>query len=241
MGAHPPKRVFAPTGRNRFPCPPTTCRSCFMGAREGGWWGSEARLRGHHRRQECRRSVGWATLLSPLQHGSAPTKTSFGADGKKQLFRPTNDLQKLFLESLSDFRGIPLVFLNFRPSNLSDPPRKCRISDSVASAFLKNSQSDRLLSGGGARYGSVRQRRHYGGGRTGTRRKCQQQTEETREPECSHLVKRAHPRGRRQNVGASRLGRLQRIRACSRSPRSRFFGCHSPTVTQDSSGLMCTG
>ena len=32
---------------------------------DGGWWGSEARLRGHHRRQECRRSVGWATLLSP--------------------------------------------------------------------------------------------------------------------------------------------------------------------------------
>ena len=68
-----------------------------MGAREGGWWGSEARLRGHHRRQECRRSVGWATLLSPLLHESLPTKTSFGPDGKKQLSRPTNDLQKLFL------------------------------------------------------------------------------------------------------------------------------------------------
>ena len=70
-----------------------------MGAREGGWWGSEARLRGHHRRQECRRSVGWATLLSPLLLESLPTKTSFGTDGKKQLYFPTNDLQKLFLES----------------------------------------------------------------------------------------------------------------------------------------------
>ena len=108
LGASPPKQVLAPTGRNSFlfpptTCisyllqwPPTTCRRCFMGAREGGWWGSEARLRGHHRRQECRRSVGWATLLSPLLHGSLPTKTSFGADGKKQLVRPTNDLQKLF-------------------------------------------------------------------------------------------------------------------------------------------------
>ena len=28
---------------------------------------------------------------------SLPTKTSFGPDGKKQLSRPTNDLQKLFL------------------------------------------------------------------------------------------------------------------------------------------------
>jgi hypothetical protein len=32
---------------------------------------------------------------------SLPTKTSFGPDGKKQLSRPTNDLQKLFLESLN--------------------------------------------------------------------------------------------------------------------------------------------
>ncbi len=70
-----------------------------MGAREGGWWGSEARLRGHHRRQECRRSVGWATLLSPLMHGSLPTKTSFGPDWKKQIYLPNNDLHKLFLES----------------------------------------------------------------------------------------------------------------------------------------------
>ena len=88
LGAHPPKQVLAPTGRNSFLFPQTTCRSCFMGAREGGWWGSEARLRGHHRRQECRRSVGWATLLSPLVHGSLPTKTSFGPDGKKPLSRP---------------------------------------------------------------------------------------------------------------------------------------------------------
>ena len=71
----------------------------FLGAREGGWWGREARLRGHHRRQECRRSVGWATLLSPLLNESLPTKTSFGPDGKKQLSFPTNDLQKLFLRS----------------------------------------------------------------------------------------------------------------------------------------------
>jgi hypothetical protein len=99
LGASPPKQVSAPTGRNSFLFSPTTCRSCFMGAREGGWWGSEARLRGHHRRQECRQSVGWATLLSPLQHGSLPTKTSFGPDGKKQLSFPTNDLQKLFLSS----------------------------------------------------------------------------------------------------------------------------------------------
>ena len=59
----------------------------------------ETAFQAHHRRQECRRSVGWATLLSPLLHGSLPTKTSFGTDGKKQLSRPTNDLQKLFLES----------------------------------------------------------------------------------------------------------------------------------------------
>jgi len=42
--------------------------------------------------------------LSPLLPGSLPTKTSFGPDGKKQLSRPTNDLQKLFLESRSSPR-----------------------------------------------------------------------------------------------------------------------------------------
>ncbi len=46
-------------------------------------------LHAHHRRQECRRSDGWATLLSPLLPGSLPTKTSFGPDGKKPLSRPT--------------------------------------------------------------------------------------------------------------------------------------------------------
>ena len=45
---------------------------------------------------ECRRSGGWATLLSPLLHGSLPTKTSFGTDLKKQLSFPINDLQNLF-------------------------------------------------------------------------------------------------------------------------------------------------
>ena len=58
----------------------------------------ETAFHAHHRRQECRRSVGWATLLSPLLHESLPTKTSFGPDGKKQLSFPTNDLKKLFLE-----------------------------------------------------------------------------------------------------------------------------------------------
>ena len=100
LGASPPKQVLSPTGRNSFLFPQTTCRSCFLGAREGGWRGSEARLRGHHRRQECRRSVGWATLWSPLLHESLPTKTSFGPDGKKQIYFPTNDLQKLFHESV---------------------------------------------------------------------------------------------------------------------------------------------
>jgi hypothetical protein len=38
--------------------------------------------------------------LSPLLPGIQPTKTSFGTDGKKQLSTPTNDLKKLFLESL---------------------------------------------------------------------------------------------------------------------------------------------
>jgi hypothetical protein len=32
-------------------------------------------------------------------------KTSFGPDGKKQLSMPTNDLQQLFLGSLSDFEN----------------------------------------------------------------------------------------------------------------------------------------
>ena len=39
---------------------------------------------------------------------SLPTKTSFGTDGKKQLSRPTNDLQKLFLSS-------PLTKTSFGP------------------------------------------------------------------------------------------------------------------------------
>ena len=112
MGASPLKQVLAPTVRNRFPCPPTAtgvspvrrmgdtlvAPAAWEPPHQNKFWPrrEETAFHAHHRRQECRRSVGWATLLSPLLHGSLPTKTSFGPDGKKQLSFPTNDLQKLF-------------------------------------------------------------------------------------------------------------------------------------------------
>ena len=40
--------------------------------------------------------------------------------------------------SLSDFRAIPLVFLNFRPSNLSDPSEKLPHKRFCGVGFLKN-------------------------------------------------------------------------------------------------------
>ncbi len=112
MGASPPKQVLAPTGRNRFPWPPSAtgvspvrrmgdplvAPAAWEPPHQNKFWHrrEETDFHAHHRRQECRRSAGWATLLSPLQRGSLPTKTSFGPDGKKQLSKHTNDLQKLF-------------------------------------------------------------------------------------------------------------------------------------------------
>jgi hypothetical protein len=52
--------------------------------------------------------------LSPLLHGSLPTKTSFGPDGKKQLSKPTNDLKKLF-------HGSPPETLKLTAATCSEP------------------------------------------------------------------------------------------------------------------------
>ena len=87
----PTKTSFGPDGKKQLSFPTNDLNKLFHG--------SEARLRGHHRRQECRRSVGWATLLSPLLPRSLPTKTSFGTDWKGQFSMPNNDLQKLFYRS----------------------------------------------------------------------------------------------------------------------------------------------
>ena len=140
-----------------------------------GGGGSEARLRGHHRRQECRRSVGWATLLSPLLHGSLPTKTSFGPDAKKQLSFPTNDLQKLFLSRPSDLKIFAATRSSCEPTHLVS-------AESVGLAacrrlwlpirLFRNTNSPRIdasgldflsLTGCGQRTEQSGRRRHRGG------------------------------------------------------------------------------